>query len=388
MATRDETWKESDLNSSTATANPDAHPDPITGAPGSHPIGSGVGAAGGTAAGVLAGAAIGSAVPGIGTVVGGVVGGIVGGMGGGLAGKGIAEAVNPSHLDESGDDYWRENFKTRPYAQHGRDYAEFEPAYRHGREARGRYAGRRFDEVEPDLRRDWESSNAAGSGLTWDQARDASRDAWDRADSLAGSMPETSTGTGRDANDQVTGAAAAAATFSTNAVGTPSSFGSPASQASSFGSPTAQASSFGSTSAAVAPPTPPPLPPLSMESTASPPAVVASSFSDSRGFDDRDFDASYWKQNFTSRAYYTPDSNYDDYEPAYRYGAESRTRYAGHKFDEVESDLRSGWEGARFKTRLGWEKAKAAVRDAFEWTERKFVGHDSTGSAQSYSDRP
>ena len=106
------------------------------------------------------------------------------------------------------------------------------------------------------------------------------------------------------------------------------------------------------------------------------------------GFDDRDFDASYWKQNFTSRSYYTPDSNYDDYEPAYRYGVECRTRYAGAKFDDVEPELRSGWEGTRFKTRLGWEKAKAAVRDAYEWTEGKFVGHDSTHGAQSYSDRP
>src|SRR5436190_15311493 len=163
MATRDENWKGSDLNrDAVTTTNPDTHPDLITGAPGSHPVGSGVGAAGGTTAGLVAGALIGSAVaPGVGTVVGGVVGGIVGGVGGGLAGKGIAEAVNPSHLEE--DTYWRENFKTRPYAQHGRDFAEYEPAYRHGREARQRYPGRHFDEVESDLRRDWESSNAAGS---------------------------------------------------------------------------------------------------------------------------------------------------------------------------------------------------------------------------------
>jgi hypothetical protein len=375
MASRDENWKESELNQKTTTAatNPDAHPDLITGAPGSHPIGSGVGAAGGTVAGLYAGAAIGSVVPGVGTVVGGVVGGIIGGVGAGLAGKGIAEAVNPTHIDEADNAYWRENYKTRPYAQHGRDYEEFEPAYRYGRESRHRYAGRKFDEVESDLRRDWESSNAA-TGLTWEQARDASRDAWDRADSMAGSMPETSTGTGRDANDQVMGAPSAygttagTGTFGTTAAGS----GSAAGASTSFGSPAANASSFGSTAPPAAA-TPPPLPPLSMAAT---PATTdaPSSFSDSRGFDDRDFDASYWKQNFTSRAYYTPDSNYADYEPAYRYGAECRTRYAGRKFDEVEPELRSGWEGARFKTRLGWEKAKGAVRDAFEWTERKFAG--------------
>ena len=71
-------------------------------------------------AGLYAGAAIGSVVPGVGTVVGGVVGGIIGGVGAGLAGKGIAEAVNPTHIDEADNAYWRENYKTRPYAQHGR----------------------------------------------------------------------------------------------------------------------------------------------------------------------------------------------------------------------------------------------------------------------------
>ena len=36
------------------------------------------------------------------------------------------------------------------------------------------------DDVENELRADWEGSNAA-SRLTWDQARDSARDAWDRA---------------------------------------------------------------------------------------------------------------------------------------------------------------------------------------------------------------
>ena len=58
-----------------------------------------------------------------------LVGGIIGGVGAGLAGKGIAEAVNPSHIDEADNAYWRENYKTRPYAQHGGDYEEFAPAY-------------------------------------------------------------------------------------------------------------------------------------------------------------------------------------------------------------------------------------------------------------------
>ena len=51
----------------------DANPDPITGAPGSHPVGTGVGAAGAGAAATWAGATIGGAVGGpVGAVVGGV----------------------------------------------------------------------------------------------------------------------------------------------------------------------------------------------------------------------------------------------------------------------------------------------------------------------------
>src|SRR3954469_20482519 len=69
----------------------DMNPDPITGAPGSHPVGTGVGAAGGGAAG----AAIGSMAGPIGTAVGAVVGAVAGG----LAGKGAAEAIDPTAED-------------------------------------------------------------------------------------------------------------------------------------------------------------------------------------------------------------------------------------------------------------------------------------------------
>jgi hypothetical protein len=156
------------------TTNPDAHPDPITGAPGSHPVGTGVGAAVGGAAGMVAG----SAIPGIGTVVGGVVGAIVGGAGGGLAGKDIAENVNPTTEDA----YWRDTYKTRPYyssdATYDDDYA---PAYRYGWESRSRYTGRKFDDVESDLASGWEKAKAK-SRLGWEKAKAATRDAWDRVD--------------------------------------------------------------------------------------------------------------------------------------------------------------------------------------------------------------
>jgi uncharacterized protein (TIGR02271 family) len=155
----------------------DSNPDPITGAPGSHPIGAGVGAAAGGAAGVgaamAAGAAAGTAAGPVGTAVGAVVGAVAGG----LAGKAVGEQIDPTAEDA----YWRENYKTRPYASKDADYNTYAPAYRLGYESRGTSKYKTFDEAEPELRTRWERENAK-TGLAWDKARLASKDAWDRID--------------------------------------------------------------------------------------------------------------------------------------------------------------------------------------------------------------
>src|SRR5690606_19720719 len=97
----------------------DQNPDPITGAPGSHPVGV---AAGGTA-GAIAGAAIGSFFGPLGTLIGGGIGAV----GGASGGKAIAERVDPTAEVE----YWRQDATGREYyradADFDRDYA---PAYR------------------------------------------------------------------------------------------------------------------------------------------------------------------------------------------------------------------------------------------------------------------
>ena len=153
--------------------NPDANPDPITGAPGSHPIGTGIGAATGGAAG----AAVGSIVPGVGTAIGGVIGAIVGATGGGYVGKEVAESINPSVEDE----YWRSSYKTRPYYVADTSYDDYAPAYRYGWEARSRLADRQYTDVENDLAGGWDKVRA-NSRLGWEKAKAATRDAWDRAD--------------------------------------------------------------------------------------------------------------------------------------------------------------------------------------------------------------
>lgn len=145
----------------------DTNPDPITGAPGSHPVGTGVGAAGGAAAG----AAVGSVAGPLGTLVGGAVGAVVGG----LAGKGVAEAIDPTAEDA----YWRDNYRSRPYYDSKSTYDDWGPAYAFGVDAYTRRNGRSFAEAESGLSRDWTSARG-GSSLEWDRAKHAARDAWQR----------------------------------------------------------------------------------------------------------------------------------------------------------------------------------------------------------------
>jgi hypothetical protein len=179
MATRDTNKPRTDADTKPRKDNP----DPITGAPGSHPVGTGIGAAGGGAAGAAIGAVAGPP----GALAGAVIGATVGAVAGGYAGKGVAEAINPTAEDA----YWRENYRNRPYVREGEEYDTYRPAYQHGWEARSKHEGRQFDEVEADLQRDWEQRQ---STMAWTQAREPVRDAYSRHDQNRGTTGGTTGG--------------------------------------------------------------------------------------------------------------------------------------------------------------------------------------------------
>lgn len=159
----------------------DANRDPITGTPGAHPVGTGVGAAGGAAAG----AAIGTIAGPVGAAVGLVTGAVVGG----LAGKGVAEKIDPTVEDS----YWRENYTRQPYVDKNLSYGTYQPAYKTGYEGYGRYRGKKFEEVESDLQRDYERTKG-NTNLTWDKAKLATRDAWHKVERA---LPGDADGDGR-----------------------------------------------------------------------------------------------------------------------------------------------------------------------------------------------
>ena len=162
-------------------ADTSAHRDPITGAPGAHPVGTGVGA---VAGGMAAGAAFGTVAGPVGTAVGAAVGAVVGG----LAGKGVAETIDPTREDA----FWRENYDRRPYAS-GSSFDDYGPAYAYGVGSYSRFGDRgSFDQVESDLSRGWNTARGK-SNLTWDRARHATRDAWNRlSDGVERAIPRDS----------------------------------------------------------------------------------------------------------------------------------------------------------------------------------------------------
>jgi hypothetical protein len=155
------------------------NPDPITHAPGSHPVGTGLGAVVGGAAGVggaiATGAIAGSVVGPIGTAVGATIGAVAGG----LIGKGLAEEFNPTEEHE----FWLVNYRAKPYIPPGTEYDEIRPAYELGWEGRWRHLGETFEDVEPEMAREWEKVRG-NSTLKWDEAKQACRDAWDRVDRI------------------------------------------------------------------------------------------------------------------------------------------------------------------------------------------------------------
>ena len=244
------------------TESTDLNRDPISGAPGSHPVGVGMGGiAGAAAGGALAGTVFGP----IGTLVGAAVGTVAGAA----AGKGIAERVDPTAETE----YWREAHAQRPYHDNTRDFdRDYASAYSLGLSAREREPALDWNDAEPNLRNEWETARGT-STLAWDDARPAVRDAWDRTDR----------------------------TLQTYA------------------------------------------------------------WSDE-----------YFGNRFDPARYADSGETFDDYRPAYRYGTYARHNYAGRDWDDsLDSELESGWERFKGASRLNWERAKHAVKEAFDLDDRR-----------------
>jgi DNA ligase-1 len=77
------------------------------------------------------------------------------------------------------DEYWRNNYSSRPYVGSERTYERWQPGYRYGFESAQRHQGKNWNDVESNLRSDWDRYEHRGPS-TWEQMKDAVRDGWDR----------------------------------------------------------------------------------------------------------------------------------------------------------------------------------------------------------------
>ena len=105
-----------------------------------------------------------------------IAGAAVGAAVGGAAGQGLAATVNPTVEDN----YWRGKFASEPYSASGRTYDDYAPAYQLGYSSLVKYGGD-YGASEDRLESDWDRVKGA-SRLTWNEAQQATRAAWERVE--------------------------------------------------------------------------------------------------------------------------------------------------------------------------------------------------------------
>ena len=94
-----------------------------------------------------------------------------------------AESKADKHDWSTDDAFWQANYSSRAYAAADRPYEHYQPAYRYGHEAATTAATEReWNDVESDLRGGWDSYEYRGASnkSTWEEIKDATKDAWDR----------------------------------------------------------------------------------------------------------------------------------------------------------------------------------------------------------------
>jgi hypothetical protein len=131
----------------------------------------------GETSGGFLGAVSGMSLGAIGGPVGLVLGGLAGALGGWWAGRGISDAIT---ADDEAD--LRRHYTESPNHLVDRSYAEISAAYVAGHLA-GRnpeYAGRSFEQIEPDLRQGWSDEVSEQCG-EWPAVRGFARAAFERA---------------------------------------------------------------------------------------------------------------------------------------------------------------------------------------------------------------
>lgn len=144
---------------------------------GAHPtelgVLDGVSAAVGT---VLGGAVSGVAVGMVAGPVGAAAGALVGAIAGGYAGLEATKLIDPTVED----DWLKKEFRKRPYVTEQSKFEDYVPLYQLGAKAEAMNSHRSFEDVEDDVRNEYEQSGR-NEMMPWGDARPAIADAFTRS---------------------------------------------------------------------------------------------------------------------------------------------------------------------------------------------------------------
>jgi hypothetical protein len=84
----------------------------------------------------------------------------------------------------------------------------------------------------------------------------------------------------------------------------------------------------------------------------------------------------YWRENHAARDY-AKDASYDEYRPAYQYGATVAGESTSSDYDENRA--RAGWDSTEHASKLQFEKANPAIRDEFDRRMKMRAAQKQTG---------
>ena len=79
-------------------------------------------------------------------------------------------------------------------------------------------------------------------------------------------------------------------------------------------------------------------------------------------------EARFWQDQYRLRPYYRPETTFEHWEPAYRFGWESarRPEHAHSSFGDLEDELAARWRKEREAVGDDWRLYRDAVKDAWD----------------------
>jgi hypothetical protein len=85
------------------------------------------------------------------------------------------------------------------------------------------------------------------------------------------------------------------------------------------------------------------------------------------------------RDHFRSRPYVEESDTFEDFRPAFRYGALVELKYGDAGIDLTDPQLQGDWEASK-DSNIPWTKAKAAIQDAYDRTVQLRKARQCSGS--------